>query len=110
MISSTLVERDHPVFSVFPGAVHGEFGASPETFDEAGFLSFAATTRKTGLQAGGAYMPTLLHRDIAIEAGLYQCGNVAGARFDDVARYGDEAFFDVLKSLGVDHYTAIDSI
>jgi hypothetical protein len=110
VISSTLVERDHPVFSVFPGAVHGEFGDTPKTFDESAFLSFAARIRKTGLQAGGAYMPALFHRDIAIEAGLYPCGNIAGARFDEVIEYGDEAFFAVLKSLGVDHYTALDSI
>jgi hypothetical protein len=110
VITSTLVERHHPVFSVFPGAMHGEFGASPDTFDEEGFLSYAARIRKTGLEAGGAYMPTLFHRDIAVEAGLYPCGNVAGDGFADIARYGDEAFFDVLRSLGVAHYTALDSI
>ena len=110
VICSTIVEREHPVFGVFPGAVHGEFGGDPVTFDETAFLAFAATIRKTGLKAGGAYMPTLFHRDIAIEAGLYPCGNVAGARFDEVARCGDEAFFDVLGSLGVGHYTALDSI
>jgi len=110
VISSTLVERDHPVFSVFPGAIHGEFGDSPDTYDEAAFLAFAKRIRKTGLQAGGAYMPALFHRDIAIEAGLYPCGNIAGASFEDVVRSGDEAFFDVLSALGVDHYTALDSI
>lgn len=110
VISATIVEREHPVFGVFPGAVHGEFGGSPETFDEPAFLAFAARLRKTGLQAGGAYMPVLLHRDIAIEAGLYPCGNVAGERFDEVVRYGDEAFFDALAALGVDHYSALDSI
>jgi len=110
VISSTLVERDHPVFSVFPGAVHGEFGDCPDTYDEAAFLAFARRIRKTGLQAGGAYMPALFHRDIAIEAGLYPCGNIAGASFDDVARFGDEAFFDVLSALEVSHYTALDSI
>ena len=110
VICSTLVERDHPVFSVFPGAIHGEFGDSPDTYDEAAFLAFAKRIRKTGLQAGGAYMPALFHRDIAIEAGLYPSGNIAGMRFDDVAKYGDEAFFEVLKSMGVDHYTALDSI
>src|SRR5258706_2137208 len=52
VISSTLVERNHPVFSVFRGALHGEFGSSPETFDESGFLSFASRVKKTGLEAG----------------------------------------------------------
>lgn len=110
VISSTLVERHHPRFSVFPGAFHGEFGGTPETFDEAGFLAFASRIKKTGLEPGSAYMPTLFHRDIAMEAGLYPCGNVAGQAFEHVTRYGDEAFFDTLESLGVSHFTALDSI
>lgn len=110
VITSTLVEREHPVFSVFPGAVHGEFGDSPDTFDEAAFLSFAARIRKTGLEADGAYMPALLHRDIAMEAGLYPCGNIAGESFSEVVGYGDEAFYGTLRLLGVKHFTALDSI
>lgn len=110
VISSTLVERNHPTFSVFPGALHGEFGGTVETFDETAFLAFAARVKKTGVEKGGAFMPTLLHRDIAIEAGLYPCGNIAGDSFERVAKYGDEAFFDVLNSLGVSHYTSLDSI
>jgi hypothetical protein len=110
VIASTLVERAHPVYGVFPGAVHGEFGSDPESYDEDGFLSFATLIRKTGLSSGGAYMPVLLPRDLAIEAGLYPCGNIAGASFTEVARYGDEAFFDALKALGVDHYSAQDSV
>jgi len=110
VISSRLVERHHPTFSVFPGALHGEFGGTAETFDEAGFLAFVGRVKKTGLEKGGAYMPTLFHRDIAVEAGLYPCGNVAGASYESVTRFGDEAFFDQLASLGVAHYTALDSI
>lgn len=110
VVTSTLVEREHPVFSVFPGAVHGEFGDTPDSFDEAAFLSFAQRIRKTGLEPDGAYMPTLIHRDVAIEAGLYPCGNVAGKSFEEVVRYGDEAFYDTLRSLGVEHVTALDSI
>lgn len=109
-ISSTLVERSHPKFGVFPGAVNGEFGGTVAEFDEAAFLSFVAATKKTGLRAGGAYMPTLFHRDIAIEAGLYPTGNVAGSDFAHIRRYGDEAFFDALELLGVEHLTALDSI
>jgi hypothetical protein len=110
VISSTLVERNHPTFSVFPGALHGEFGGTPESFDEGAFLTFAARIKKTGLEVGGAFMPSLFHRDVAVEAGLYPCGNVAGASFEEVARFGDEAFFDRLASIGVSHYTALDSI
>lgn len=110
VISSKLVERYHPTFGVFPGALHGEFGDTAATFDETAFLDFVMRTKKTGLEKGGAYMPSLFHRDIAIEAGLYPSGNVAGQSFDDVARYGDEAFFDRLNAIGVSHYTALDSI
>jgi hypothetical protein len=110
VISSTLVERLHPRFGVFPGALHGEFGSSATTFDEEAFLAFVTRTKRTGLELGGAYMPSLFHRDVAIEAGLYPCGNVAGGSFEEVARYGDEAFFDRLDSLGVKHFTALDSI
>ena len=35
------VERDHPVFSVHPGAARAEFGDRPKTPGEAAFLSFA---------------------------------------------------------------------
>jgi hypothetical protein len=110
VISSTLVERSHPEFGVFPGAVQGEFGGTVAEFDEAGFLTFVSTSKKTGLRPGGAYMPSLFHRDIVIEAGLYPDGNIAGADFMEVARFGDEAFFDRLASLGVEHLTALDSI
>jgi len=110
VISSTLVERNHPTFSVFPGALHGEFGATADTFDEAAFLAFTARTKKTGLERGGAYMPSLFHKDVALEAGLYPSGNVAGDTFDDVLRFGDEDFFARLEALGVSHFTALDSI
>lgn len=110
VISCKLVERMHPTFTVFPGALRGEFGENAETFDEPGFLSFAARVRKTGLERGGAYMPALFHTDVLIEAGLFPCGNLAGGSFDQVARYGDEAFFGVLAAMGVSHFTALDSI
>lgn len=110
VVTSTLVERRHPIFTVFPGAVHGEFGGSVSTFEEEAFLSFAARIRQTGLESGGAYMPALMHRDVAIEAGLYPCGNIAGESFSEVAQYGDEAFYDVLESMGVHHCTSLDSI
>jgi hypothetical protein len=110
VISSTLVERNHPEFMVFPGALHGEFGATPATFDESGFLAFASRTKRTGLERGGAFMPSLFHRDVAIQAGLYPCGNIAGSTYEDVAKFGDEAFFETLSGLGVSHFTSMDSI
>lgn len=110
VVTSRLVERHHPTFGVFPGAIQGEFGGTVESFDESAFLAFAAGIRRTGMEEGGAYMPALMHRDLVLEAGLYPCGNVAGPRFDDIIRFGDEALFDSLGSLGIKHYTALDSV
>jgi hypothetical protein len=110
VVTSTLVERAHPVHDVFPGAVQGEFGGTVDDFDEPGFLAFAESIATAGLGKGVVYMPALVHRATAIDAGLYPCGNIAGASFGEVARYGDEAFFDRLKDRGVEHVTARDSI
>lgn len=55
-------------------------------------------------------MPCLLYRDVAVLAGLYPEGNIAGKSFSEVKRYGDEAFYDRLKRFGVEHITAKDSI
>ena len=57
-------------------------------------------------------MPCLLYRDVAVLAGLYPEGNIAGATFDitDIKRFGDEFFYDKLLSFGVEHITAKDSI
>jgi hypothetical protein len=110
VISCKLVERLHPTFTVFPGAMRGEFGATAESFDTAGFLDFVSRVKKTGLENGGVYMPALFHRDVAMAAGLFPAGNLAGGSFDEVAAYGDQAFFSVLASIGVTHHTALDSI
>ncbi len=107
---SYLVERKHPKYEVYPGAAHGEFGDHPDRFDEAGFLSMANRLRLTGLRAGGAYMPCMLYRDIALDVGLYPEGNLAGASFDQVVATGDAAFFRKMESRGIRHATALDSI
>ena len=112
VISSTLVERDHPVFSVFPGAVHGEFGDSPDTYDEAEFLAFAGRIRKTGLKPAA---PTCRPSSIGTSPSRRGCthaGNIAGTRYDDVTKYGDEAFFEVLEVPGSRplHRTRLDRL
>lgn len=111
IICSKLVERKHPKYGeVFPGAIHGEFGNGPDNFKEKAFLKFVNKIKKTGLEHAGAYMPCLIYRDIALIAGLYPEGNIAGKSFSDVIAYGDEAFFNRLKDLGINHFTALDSI
>ena len=110
VVTSQLVERRHPKFSVFPGALEQNFGSTVDDFLEDEFIQFTYKVRKTGLKPDGAYMPALLYRDVALYAGLYPEGNIAGKTKDQVVRYGDEDFYARLKSMGVEHYTALDSI
>lgn len=110
IITSKIVERSHPEHSFFPQAYNFNFGDSPENFRKYDFLRFVAKYKKTGLEINGAYMPCLLSKDIAFQAGLYPEGNIAEDNFEKVKLYGDEAFYKKLSKLGVTHLTALDSI
>lgn len=110
VVTSTLIEPGHDQFGVFPGAIQKNFGRTLDDYEDDKFQDFAAKISKTGFTSGGAYMPCLLYRDVAVLAGLYPEGNLAGRTFDDVARYGDEFFYDKLNSFGVKHITAKDSV
>jgi hypothetical protein len=110
VVSSTLVEPGQLNFGVFPFAIEKDFGRTLDDFKEEEFQEFVEKNSKTGYTSGGAYMPCLLYKDIAVMAGLYPEGNIAGKSFDDVKFYGDEFFYDRLKSFGVEHITAKDSM
>ncbi len=110
VITSQLIERCHEKFSVFPGAIEHNFGDCVENFKENEFVDFTYKVRKTGLKKGGAYMPALMYRDAAIYAGLYPEGNIAGETKEEIVRFGDEKFYDKLSDMGIEHYTALDSI
>jgi hypothetical protein len=110
VVCSKLVERWHPRFSLFPAAYHAEFGGTPHFFDENLFLAYAERVKQTGLEPGGAYMPCMFYREAAVKAKLYPEGNIAGRSFQRVVAYGDVAFFERLRNIGVEHVTALDSI
>jgi hypothetical protein len=110
IITSKLVEREHPEYGVIGGAHRGEFGRHPDDFDRQGFLDFCDKKRITGMERGGAYMPCMFSKDTAVKVGLYPEGNIAGKSFDDVVSYGDRVFFENLARMGVEHFTALDSL
>lgn len=110
VVSSTLIEPGQDNVGIFPFAIEKNFGRTLDDFDDSGFQAFAEKISKTGYSSGGAYMPCVLYKDIAIMAGLYPEGNIAGDSFSEVARFGDESFYDKLAQFGVEHITAKDSI
>jgi len=110
IVSSTLIEPGRENVGIFPFAIEKNFGRTLDDYDDSGFQTFAGKISKTGYTSGGAYMPCVLYKDIAIMAGLYPEGNIAGDSFNEVARFGDEAFYDKLAQFGVEHITAKDSI
>jgi len=110
IVCSQLVERMHPRFGVFPKAKRGEFGNHPRNFNEGMFLAFAKMISANGIVAGGGYMPCMIYKDLVEKAGYYPEGNIAGSSFAHIIRYGDEKFYDKLKDIGVNHFTAMDSI
>jgi hypothetical protein len=109
VVCSTLVEPGHEKYSVFPFAIEKDFGRTLDDFREDDFQEFVSKKSRTGFFSGGAYMPCLLYKDVAILAGLYPEGNIAGKRFDDIKQFGDECFYDKLKAFGIEHITAKDS-
>lgn len=110
VVSSSLIEPGHKNFGVFPYAIEKDFGRTLDDFKENKFHDYVEKNSMSGISSGGAYMPCLLYRDIAIMAGLYPEGNIAGKNFNDIKRYGDEYFFDRLKLFGVEHITSKDSL
>lgn len=110
IVSSTLVERDHPVYWIFPWAVHWEFWENIKKFQENNFLAFSEKIKKTGLINWKAFMPSLLYRDVAIQGWLYPEWNIAGNSYNDIIEYWDENFFRRLSLMWVKHITSLDSI
>ena len=60
VVCSQLVERKHPKYGVFPGAIHGEFGNQPENFNKKGFMEFAKKIRKSGLSKEDCAYPVVI--------------------------------------------------
>lgn len=110
VVSSTLVEPGQDRVGVFPFAIEKDFGRTLDDFKEDKFQQFVEKISKTGYASGGAYMPCLLYKDVAVMAGLYPEGNLAGKSFNEVSRFGDEYFYDRLKEFGIEHITAKDSV
>jgi len=109
VVSPTLVERNHPRFGVFPGAVEQNFGSSFRSFKVKKWVDFL--TLRSGLERntldGGSYMPALFHTKWFKDFGFYPEGNLRNPteKYERVSMYGDEYLFSLFKKSGIGHIT-----
>jgi len=109
VVSSQLIEP--PSSLNFPSAIIKDLGSDVDSFNYEGFRDFSSKVKLTGIYSGGAYMPCLMSKDIAILNGYYPEGNLNnGNSYEITLRTGDEFFFDKLASNGILHFTSQDSI
>jgi hypothetical protein len=117
VISSRLVEPGK-----LPSGLHGiekNFGKDISDYKEKKFLTFANSISKKKIVEGGLYMPFLFRKDHFIKVNGYPEGNLkknADIFSNDIASRneeqlpGDKVLIQKLKTIGVKHVTALNSI
>lgn len=113
IVSCTLVERIHPKFGIFPGAIQANFGSSFKNLKWKSWLDFSTvkSDKKMDFSLGGPYMPALFRKDWFDKIGYYPEGNVRGesSEYSEVLHYGDEYLFLKFKQAGIRHITSSTS-
>lgn len=114
ILSCSLVERDHPLFGVFPGAIEANFGSKFSNFNLEKWKLFSRThsSREFNKSPGGAFMPAIFLREWFVRFGGFPSGNIGkpGNSYNEVEMYGDEYFFSILKRNGIGHSTISNSL
>lgn len=117
VISSRLVESGK-----LPSGLHGiekNFGKDISDYKEKKFLTFTNSISKKKIVEGGLYMPFLFRKDHFIKVNGYPEGNLkknADIFSNDIASRneeqlpGDKVLIQKLKTIGVKHVTALNSI
>lgn len=105
-----------------PSGEHGiskNFGRTWREYRERAFQTFAQRVRENRLVDGGLYMPLLIRREDFLKVGGYPEGNVIPgsdplhpriAKKGDPVESGDAVLMKKLKTVGVTHQTAYDSV
>ena len=114
IVSCELVERNHPKFDVFPGAITKNFGSSFKNLRWHDWLLYSGVKmeNETSVRPGGAYMPSLFRTQWFKEIGFYPEGNVKtkDGSYNDVAYFGDEFLFAKFEQHGISHVTTSRSL
>jgi glycosyltransferase involved in cell wall biosynthesis len=116
-MASRLVESG----KLTPGqhAIERDFGRTPTDYREQDFVDFAEAIREPSVADGGLYMPLLVRREAFLSIGGYPEGNLRPgsdifhpeiARLGEACVSGDNVMVQRLRSRGVHHRTASDSV
>ncbi|MBI3638560.1 glycosyltransferase [Candidatus Wolfebacteria bacterium] len=90
-------------------AIMKNFGGTYKEFDDGAFQAYARKIKKPELRKGGLFMPCAFYKDVFIKSGGYPEGNRKES--DGSETSGDYIlFYEKFKSMGVEHFTAFDSI
>ena len=107
ILSPTLVERSHPRFGVFPGAIEANFGSSFRTFKQKAWQAFIEDipNDEATFKQNGPYMPALFKVRWFHEICFYPEGNTRRLTdpYEQVLEYGDEYLFRKFQESGVNH-------
>lgn len=101
IVSPRLVERQHPKFGVFPGAIERNFGSNFGNFQEDAWERFCRAPHAPQTSLGSPFMPVLGRRSVFQIEGGFPEGNF----IDGVGQhnYADEFFYRALKARGIRH-------
>jgi len=85
------------------------FGQIHQEYEENRFQEYAKEISKPELRKGGLFMPCAIYKDLFVKSKGYPIGNRKEP--DGRETSGDHIFFyEKLKSMGIEHFTAFDSI
>jgi hypothetical protein len=90
-------------------SISKNFGQTYREFNDQAFQDFAKEVQKPEIRKGGLFMPCAIYKDLFVKSGGYPIGN--RKEKDGSETSGDNIlFYEKLKPMGVEHYTAFDSI
>jgi hypothetical protein len=114
IVSCSLVERNHPKFGVFPGAIEANFGSSFKSLRWEKWLEFARIKASDSnvISTGGPYMPALFYKKWFEEYSFYPDGNIRlkDRPYSEVSMYGDEFLFSLFEKFGIRHVSTSSSL
>ena len=117
IVNSRLVERG--ILRSGTYGIERNFGNVPGDYNESAFLEFAKQISKNELLPGGLFMPCVIKTEHLRRINYYPEGNIVPGSNIFEPRYakvgepcipGDQVFIARLKTIGVGHFSAFDSI